>query len=121
MSNISITSVAIRFICGGGAVLASTLLARIFGGRIGGIFAAFPAVYLAAILSLNLEYHGQDLLTMSQHVSHGALIGMIADIICAVAASYFIMKKGWQKGLTLALVVWIITASGIYFAWTILL
>lgn len=117
MNDISFIPVLIRFICGGSAVLASTLLARAFGGRIGGIFAAFPAVYLAAILSLSLEYQGSELLEISQHVSHGALIGMAANIICAIAASKLILSKGWVKGLNLSLIIWTIAATGIYITW----
>lgn len=107
--------IVLRFVLGGSAVVASTLVARAFGGRIGGVFAAFPAVYLAAILSLCLEYHGDELLTLSMHLSEGAFIGMIADIICAVAASRFIVKNGWGKGLLQALLIWLIAAMGIYF------
>jgi hypothetical protein len=110
----------LRFLLGGTAVLASTLLARAFGGRIGGVFAAFPAVFLAAILSLRLEYFGDQLLLMSMHVSQGALVGMFADIICAVVASQWILKLGWKKGLIIALFVWLLASTGIYFAWKLL-
>ncbi len=120
MSYIYLTNILLRFILGGSAVVASTLIARAFGGRIGGIFAAFPAVYLAAILSLALEYRGNELISISQQVSQGALIGMIADIICAISASFLILKNGWEKGLCLALIIWLVSASGIYWAWQIL-
>jgi len=117
MSEISLIPVLIRFVGGGTAVVASTLLARSFGGRIGGVFAAFPAVYLAAILSLSLDYRGEELLLISQHVSYGALVGMFADIICAIAASRLIVKYGWKKGLSLALIIWFFASTGIYFSW----
>ena len=97
--------------------MASTLIARTFGGRIGGIFAAFPAVYLAAILGLGLEYGGSDLLFMSEEVSKGALVGMLADIGCALAASALILKYGWKSGLSRALLFWAVLAPAIYFAW----
>ncbi|MEA1961599.1 MAG: DUF3147 family protein [Bacillota bacterium] len=107
--------IVLRFVLGGSAVVASTLVARAFGGRIGGVFAAFPAVYLAAILSLCLEYGGDELLTLSMRLSEGAFIGMVADIICAVAASRYIVKNGWKKGLVQALFIWLFAATGIYF------
>lgn len=94
-----------------------TLIARSFGPRIGGIFAAFPAVYLAALLSLKLDYQGQQLVEMSVHVSEGALVGMLANIICAVAASRLILTKGWQRGLWQALLIWLIAATCIYMTW----
>ena len=120
MSNISLTPIITRFILGGGAVVASTVIARSFGGRIGGIFAAFPAVYLAAVLTLSLQYEGNELLVMSQHISQGALVGMLANIICAIAASRFIAKKGWKKGLAQSLLLWLVAASAIYFIWQFL-
>lgn len=116
----SLAPVVLRFVLGGGAVVASTIIARSFGGRIGGIFAAFPAVYLAAILSLGLDYNGPELLLMSQNISHGALVGMLADVFCALAASWFILKNGWGKGLIQALVLWCIAAPAIYFTWQLI-
>lgn len=118
--SISLAPVVFRFVLGGGAVVASTIIARSFGGRIGGIFAAFPAVYLAAVLSLGLEYKGQELLVMSQNLSQGALVGMIADIFCALAASRFILRNGWKKGLIQALVLWCVLAPAIYFSWKLI-
>jgi len=120
LSDISLIPILIRFLLGGSAVLSATLIARAFGGRIGGIFAAFPAVYLAALLSLTLDYKGKELISISQQISHGALIGMIADIICAISASYLILTNGWKKGLSIALLIWLVCASGIYWAWQIL-
>jgi uncharacterized membrane protein (GlpM family) len=111
----------LRFLFGGTAVVLATLVARAFGGRIGGIFAAFPAVYLAAIISLRLEYKGQELVLLSQQISQGALIGMIADIICAYTASRFIMQQGWKYGLLCSLLIWCIAATGIYLAWQVLI
>lgn len=112
--------VIIRFALGGAAVAAATIVARWFGGKVGGIFAAFPAVYLAAILSLGLEYKGDALLTVSEHISQGALVGMVADIFCAIAASYFIARNGWKKGLVQALILWCIIAPVLYLSWKVL-
>lgn len=120
MSDIELIPLLLRFVLGGSAVLASTLIARALGGRIGGVFAAFPAVYLAAIISLALEYRGEELVQLSRQVSLGALIGMVADIICAISASFLILKSGWKKGLIWALCIWMVSASGIYWAWEII-
>lgn len=109
--------VLLRFIFGGTAVVMSTLIARAFGGRIGGVFAAFPAVYLAAIISMRLEYFGDELLVISQHISRGALIGMAADIICAYAASRLIIHQGWKIGLVHALIIWAVMSAALYFSW----
>ncbi|MGI5920506.1 MAG: DUF3147 family protein [Syntrophomonadaceae bacterium] len=112
--------VILRFVLGGLAVVAATVIARWWGGRMGGIFAAFPAVYLAAVLSLGLQYRGRELLVMSRHISQGALVGMVADIFCAIAASRFIIKSGWQKGLAQALILWCVLAPAIYLAWQLI-
>lgn len=116
-----IIPVLLRFILGGGAIVACTLIARISGPRVGGIFAAFPAVYLAAILSLALDYRGEQLINMSVHVSQGALVGMLASIIWAVAASRLILKNGWKKGLGLALLIWLLAATCIYITWKLVI
>ncbi|MDP4108355.1 MAG: DUF3147 family protein, partial [Bacillota bacterium] len=44
----------IRFLLGGAAVVLSTIISRKLGEKAGGIFAAFPAVYLAALLTNRL-------------------------------------------------------------------
>lgn len=116
-----IIPVLLRFVLGGGAIVTCTLIARISGPRIGGIFAAFPAVYLAAILCLSIDHRGQDLISMSVHVSEGALVGMLANIICAVAASRLILKNGWKKGLGLALFIWLLAATCIYVTWKLVI
>ncbi|HII79895.1 MAG TPA: DUF3147 family protein [Methanosarcina sp.] len=117
MFSIDISPIILRFLFGGSAVVASRLIARSFGGRLGGIFAAFPAVYLAAVVGLSMEYEGSELLFVSEQLSKGALVGMAADICCALAASYFIHKYGWKMGLSLSLLLWAVLAPLIYFMW----
>lgn len=112
-----ISPIVLRFLFGGSAVVASRLISQSFGGRLGGIFAAFPAVYLAAVVGLSMEYKGSELLFVSEQLSKGALVGMAADICCALAASYFILKYGWKTGLGLSLLFWAVLAPLIYFAW----
>ncbi|MEL7665168.1 MAG: DUF3147 family protein [Methanosarcina mazei] len=112
-----ISPIILRFLFGGTAVVASRLVARSFGGRLGGVFAAFPSVYLAAVAGLSMEYEGSELLSVSGQLSRGALVGMSADICCALAASYLILKYGWKTGLSLSLLFWAVLAPAIYFTW----
>ncbi|HET8686376.1 MAG TPA: DUF3147 family protein [Methanosarcina sp.] len=112
-----ILPVLLRFLFGGSAVVISTIVAKKFGGRLGGVFAAFPAVYLAAILGLSIDYKGSELLLISEQLSKGAFVGMLADICCALAASYFILRYGWKRGLAYALILWAVLAPAIYFTW----
>lgn len=113
-AEISVTGILIRFILGGGAVAASFVLARLLGGRWGGIFAAFPAVYMAAIITVGASVPPEQSVDVTLQVSKGALVGMIANILCAISASYFIPKFGWKKGLGEALGVWLIAVVVVY-------
>ena len=117
MFNTDISPILLRFLFGGSAVVASRLIAQNFGGKLGGVFAAFPAVYLAAVVGLSMEYEGKELLFVSEQLSKGAFVGMAADICCALAASYFIIKYGWKTGLSLSLLFWAVLAPLIYFTW----
>lgn len=117
MLNLEILPVLLRFLFGGSAVAISAIVAKKFGGRLGGVFAAFPAVYLAAILGLSIDYKGSELLLISEQLSKGALVGMLADICCALAASYFILRYGWKKGLVYSILLWVVLAPTIYFMW----
>lgn len=112
--DISSLGIVTRFILGGSAVVASTLIARFLGGRIGGIFAAFPAVYLAAILTIGIGLPSEKILPTALNISKGALVGMLANIICAMAASWFIFRVGWKKGLFYALNVWLVSVVTLY-------
>lgn len=111
---ISVPGILIRFILGGGAVAASFVLARLVGGRWGGIFAAFPAVYMAAIITVGTSVPSEQSVGLTLQVSKGALVGMIANILCAIAASFFIPKLGWKKGLGEALAIWLIAVAAVY-------
>jgi len=117
MISIDVFQVLLRFLFGGNAVVAAALIAKNFGGRLAGIFAAFPAVYLAAVIGLSRDYKGSDLLLVSEQLSKGAFVGMLADICCAIAASYMILRYGWKKGLVYTLFLWIIIAPTIYVTW----
>ncbi|WP_418790796.1 DUF3147 family protein [Phosphitispora sp. TUW77] len=106
----------VRFVLGGGAVAVAYILAKRIGGRWGGIFAAFPAVYLAAIITVSAGAPLGEGVPLVLEVSKGALVGMLANIVCTVAASVFIVRHGWQKGLVRALMVWLVFVSVFYLA-----
>ncbi|WP_181444567.1 DUF3147 family protein [Bacillus sp. 03113] len=110
MSDISIFGMLIRFLFGGLAVLACSIIAKKAGSKIGGIFAAFPAVYLAALLTIHLDATGYQLIEKSISLSKGALIGMAINILCAVAVGYLCTRKGWKLGLVYSLSCWFIVS-----------
>lgn len=106
--------ITLRFIFGGGAVALSAIIAKLVGGRFGGIFAAFPAVYLSAVTAVGLSLPKGIDTKATLEVSKGALIGMLANIFCAIYAAYFTPKYGWKKGLTLSIIIWFCIASAVY-------
>jgi uncharacterized membrane protein (GlpM family) len=103
---LSMMGIVIRFLLGGGAVVASTIISRKIGTKIGGIFAAFPAVFLAALLTLRLDAKGNELVEKSIVLSQGAVVGMFINIMCAMAVVYLCAKQGWKRGLTQSLAGW---------------
>ena len=110
MESISLTGIMIRFLLGGGAVCACTIISQKAGSNVGGIFAAFPAVFIAALLTLGLDAKGSELIQQSIILSQGAFVGMFINIFCAIAVVYFCTKKGWKQGLTQALIGWFIVS-----------
>lgn len=95
----------IRFLLGGAAVVASTIIARRLGEKAAGIFAAFPAVYLAALLTTGLDFSGKSLIDHSILLSKGAIIGMFINIIIAIIAGV-LLQKGWKRGLVNVMAFW---------------
>ncbi|WP_147533618.1 DUF3147 family protein [Bacillus marasmi] len=107
MAEISIGAALIRFILGGTAVLVATIVAKKLGERAGGIFAAFPAVYLAAILTTGLDFKGDELISQSVILSKGAMIGMGINIFIAIIAGYLLPRQGWKLGLVQTILCWL--------------
>jgi uncharacterized membrane protein (GlpM family) len=106
LESLSISEIVIRFLLGGGAVVASTIISRKLGPKMGGIFAAFPAVFLAALLTLRLDAKGSELVEKSIVLSQGAVVGMFINIMCAIGVVYFCTKQGWKRGLTQSIAGW---------------
>lgn len=115
MVTISLSALIIRFILGGAAVVLSTIIARKLGEKAGGIFAAFPAVYLAALLTTCLDFSGNDLIAYSIVLSKGAIIGMAINIIIACMAGFLLPKNGWKNGLLQVIGCWFILSIAIVF------
>jgi len=113
MAGLSISALLIRFTLGGLAVVISTLVARKLGEKAGGIFAAFPAVYLAALLTASLDFGGAELVNYSILLSKGAMVGMTINIVIAIIAGYLLPRKGWKKGLAQAVGCWFIISMAV--------
>ncbi|MEH6943232.1 DUF3147 family protein [Bacillus sp. JJ722] len=111
MVELSFSALLIRFLLGGSAVVACTIVGKKLGERAGGIFAAFPAVYLAALLTAALDFGGESLIEHSIVLSKGALIGMIINIAIALIAGKLLLKQGWKKGLTSSMMCWVVFSA----------
>ncbi|MBI0577122.1 DUF3147 family protein [Neobacillus cucumis] len=110
MMHLSLSALLIRFILGGSAVLACTLVAKKLGEKAGGIFAAFPAVYLAALLTIALDFRGGELVAHSILISKGAIWGMAINILVATLAGYLLPKVGWKRGIIHSMACWFVVS-----------
>nr|WP_315990300.1 DUF3147 family protein [Desulforamulus aquiferis] len=61
------------------------------------------------------QFQGEQALLAAQSISKGAVVGMIANMICAVAASYFIIRQGHWKGILSSLAIWMLVSLIIFF------
>jgi uncharacterized membrane protein (GlpM family) len=113
MLSVSFIGILLRFILGGTAVAVASLIAKRVGGVFGGIFAAFPVVFLAALLTIRWDHSGYDLIRQSIVLSQGALIGMAINIVCALAAGVLVARQGWKRGLTLSVLGWFMVSLSI--------
>ncbi|WP_042353043.1 DUF3147 family protein [Bacillus massiliigorillae] len=111
MVELSLSALLIRFLLGGSAVVLCTIVGKKLGERAGGIFAAFPAVYLAALLTAAFDFDGEALINHSIVLSKGALIGMAINIVIAIIAGQLLVKQGWKKGLTSAMMCWAVFSA----------
>lgn len=118
MGELSMSALLIRFLLGGLAVVVSTIVARRLGEKAGGIFAAFPAVFLAALMTARLDFQGKELIDQSMMLSKGAIVGMGINILVALIAGFLLKKHGWKKGIVEALGCWLVMSAVVVFITT---
>lgn len=78
MPNIDLFTLFFRFLLGGCVVAVSTLAAKNSKSQLGGILGAFPAIYLATVLGLSMDYKENDLLLATAQLSKGSFAGLLA-------------------------------------------
>ncbi|WP_371869284.1 DUF3147 family protein [Staphylococcus pragensis] len=110
----SISSAILHFVIGGLAVAFASIMAEKVGGKMGGIIATMPAVYLAAIIALAIDHRGDKLVQMSIHLSAGAVIGIISCIVTVFLTSLYISKRDYKRGTIFALICWVIISLSIF-------
>lgn len=102
---------AVRFAVGGCTVVLCFVIARLSPWRaFGGMFAAFPAVMVAAV-AMSGAKDGQD---PAAATALGAVSGMLAGTACvAVCLALVTATHSWKLSLSLAMAAWF-GAAGLF-------
>lgn len=114
MFGISFTGLLLRFIIGGIAVTAASIIAGKVGGKLGGIIATMPAVFLAAILSLSVDHNGDELVNASMNLSSGAIMGITSCIFTVALTSIYVTKHGFKKGAAFSVGCWFVISCALF-------
>jgi uncharacterized membrane protein (GlpM family) len=100
----NIKDLFIRFVLGGTAVMLSYLVTIISPWEIlAGIFAAFPAVMITAVLMMGVTSGSEN----AAKVANGSVYGMIGCVVC-VATVWFVLTvtNNWILSIILGLLLW---------------
>ncbi|WP_214627574.1 DUF3147 family protein [Paenibacillus agaridevorans] len=108
----SIKDFLLRFLIGGIAVALSYVASILLPWEtLGGIFAAFPAVMVVAVLMVGISQGSGK----ASEIAKGSVFGMTGCAICVVTVLYALRLTGsWWLSLLLGLVSWFIGALTIF-------
>jgi uncharacterized membrane protein (GlpM family) len=98
----------IRFILGGAAVMISYLITVVSPWKIlAGIFAAFPAVMITAVLMVGIASGSKS----AAKIANGSVYGMIGGVVC-VATVWTVLQvsENWPLSILLGLLLWLISS-----------
>jgi uncharacterized membrane protein (GlpM family) len=95
----------IRFILGGSAVMVSYLITVISPWKIlAGIFAAFPAVMITAVLMVGIASGSKK----AAKIANGSVFGMIGGVVCVATVWTVLQANGnWTLSIVLGLFFWL--------------
>lgn len=98
----------LRFILGGAAVSACYIVLEIIPWKsFAGIFAAFPAVMVAAIIMAGV-FEGTK---QAADVALGATAGMLGCTVCVITAALCMSYlQNWGLALVLSLITWLVSS-----------
>jgi hypothetical protein len=101
-----------RFIFGGAAVSLSYLVSNLLPWRmLGGIFAAFPAVMLVAVMMMGITSGSKKAAQLAQ----GSIYGMVGCTICVISVLLFLrLTHIWWISILLGLLLWYGSAILLY-------
>ncbi|QNK58688.1 DUF3147 family protein [Paenibacillus sp. PAMC21692] len=108
----SIKDFLLRFLIGGIAVALSYIASALLPWEtLGGIFAAFPAVMVVAVLMVGISQGSGK----ASEIAKGSVFGMTGCAICVVTVLYALQLTGsWWLSLLLGLISWFIGALTIF-------
>ncbi len=95
----------IRFILGGAAVAISYLVTIVSPWELlAGIFAAFPAVMITAVLMVGLASGSKN----AAKIANGSVFGMIGGVVCvATVWTVLTVTSNWPLSIVLGLLFWL--------------
>jgi hypothetical protein len=95
----------IRFLLGGSAVMASYLVTVISPWKIlAGVFAAFPAVMLTAVLMVGVASGSLK----AANIARGSVFGMMGGVVCVMTVLFVLQTShNWYFSISLGLVFWL--------------
>jgi uncharacterized membrane protein (GlpM family) len=95
----------IRFILGGAAVMVSYLITVISPWKIlAGIFAAFPAVMITAVLMVGIASGSKN----AAKIANGSVFGMIGGVVCVATVWTVLQVSGnWTLSIVLGILFWL--------------
>jgi Protein of unknown function (DUF3147) len=101
----------IRFLLGGAAVMLSYLVTVISPWEIlAGIFAAFPAVMITAVLMMGIVAGSKN----AAKVANGSVFGMIGGVFCVATVWFSLIVSGnWILSIGLGLVSWLVSSIAV--------
>ncbi|PLS07208.1 DUF3147 family protein [Neobacillus cucumis] len=97
-----------RFLLGGSAVSLSYLITVVSPWKIlAGIFAAFPAVMLTAVIMVGIASGTKK----AANIARGSVYGMIGGIICVIAVLLSLQgTNNWIFSITFGLISWLVSS-----------
>jgi uncharacterized membrane protein (GlpM family) len=95
----------IRFFLGGAAVMVSYLITVMAPWKIlAGIFAAFPAVMITAVLMVGIASGSKN----AAKIANGSVFGMIGGVVCVATVWTVLQVSGnWTLSIVLGLLFWL--------------
>jgi hypothetical protein len=101
----------IRFLMGGTAVMVSYLITVFSPWKIlAGVFAAFPAVMLTAVLMVGIASGSKKASTIAK----GSVFGMMGGVVCVITVLAALqLSHNWVLSIVLGLILWLTSSVAI--------